>query len=101
MTKKLENSMKMLAFLKKENGIVKRKTIATMLGLENERSISYYKDTLKFLGYNIVSHGGYNGGYELLNKEKLNDEELTYLKEVIPKKANNLFLKIKRINQSL
>lgn len=99
-TKKLSNSFKMLDLLKK-NGVMKACEIAKELGLNNNRQIYHYKRTLIYLGYNIISHGGYMGGYEYVPAEKLTNDELEYLGEILPVNKNNLFEKIKRINDNL
>jgi cytoplasmic iron level regulating protein YaaA (DUF328/UPF0246 family) len=99
-TKRLENSFKMLELLKK-NGTMKAYEISKELGLNNTRQIYHYKRTLIYLGYNIVSYGGYMGGYEYIKKEKLTNDELEYLSELLPVNKNDLFEKIKRINENL
>lgn len=99
-TKKLSNSFKMLELLKK-NKIMKAHEIAKELGLNNTRQIYHYKRTLIYLGYNIISYGGYMGGYEYIPKEKLTDEEIEYLGQLLPVNKNNLYEKIKKINKDL
>lgn len=99
-TKKLRNSLKMLELLKK-NEIMKASEIAKELGLKTNRPIYYYKRTLLFLGYKIISHGGYDGGYQLVKKEKLTNDEIDYLGQLLPVNQNNLYEKIKRINDDL
>jgi len=95
-TKKLEKAMKMLEILKKE-GRKKAPELAERLGLNNKRSIYYYKRTLELLGHKIETYGGYDGGYELIEPERLSDKELDFIAE----KINNekLMKKIERINK--
>jgi predicted DNA-binding transcriptional regulator YafY len=95
-TKKLEKAMKMLEILKKE-GRKKAPELAKRLGLNNKRSIYYYKKTLEILGHKIETFGGYDGGYELIEPERLSEKELDFIAE----KINNekLMKKIERINK--
>ena len=95
-TKKLEKSLKMLEILKNE-GRKKAPELAKRLGLNNKRSIYYYKKTLEILGHTINTYGGYDGGYELVEPEKLSEKELDFIAE----KLNNekLMKKIERINK--
>ena len=55
-TKKLERSLKMLELLKK-HGRLKAPQLVEMLGLNNKRSVYYYKKTLELLGYKIETFG--------------------------------------------
>jgi predicted DNA-binding transcriptional regulator YafY len=95
-TKKLENALKMLKILKEE-GRKKAPELAERLGLNNKRSIYYYKKTLEILGHKIETYGGYDGGYELVEPERLSESELDFIAE----KINNekLMKKIERINK--
>lgn len=94
-TKKLDNSFKMLELLK-IHGRLKAPELAEMLGLNNKRSIYYYKETLELLGYKIETYGGYDGGYELIEPEKLSETELDFIAEKIENPL--LMRKIERIN---
>lgn len=94
-TKKLDNSLKMLELLK-THGKLKAPELAEMLGLNNKRSIYYYKQTLELLGHKIETSGGYNGGYELIEPEKLSETELDFIAEKIENPL--LMRKIERIN---
>jgi len=95
-TKKLERALKMLEILKTE-GRKKAPELAKRLGLNNSRSIYYYKKTLELLNYKIETYGGYDGGYELVEPERLTEEEL----DLIAEKLDNYVLmkKIERINK--
>lgn len=108
--KTLKSCMKMVDLLK-ERGRMKAPEIAKELGLNNMRSIYYYKNILKTLGYNIISVGGYQGGYEINLAEKLTKDDLDYLKiklsdyqygkMVLSEKDKSLLEKIKEINDSI
>jgi predicted DNA-binding transcriptional regulator YafY len=99
-TNKLENCFKMLELLK-QNGKMKTKNIVKELGLKSERSINYYKNTLIYMGYNIVSHGGYYGGYEYISEEKLNEDELQIIGKYLGGENSSLIEKIKNINERI
>ena len=95
-TKSLEKALKMLEILKQE-GRKKAPELAKRLGINNKRSIYYYKRTLEILGHKIETYGGYDGGYELIEPERLSEKELDFIAE----KINNekLIKKIERINK--
>jgi len=95
-TKKLEKAMKMLKILKEE-GRKKAPELANRLGLNNKRSIYYYKRTLEILGHKIETYGGYDGGYELVEPERLSESELDFIAEKISNEK--LIKKIERINK--
>jgi predicted DNA-binding transcriptional regulator YafY len=90
------NSLKMLELLK-NNSRMKAREISEKIGVNNQRSIYYYKVTLEQLGYKIVTHGGYDGGYELIKPERLTEDELDYIAEKI--NDSSLMRKIERINK--
>lgn len=109
--KTLKACLKMVDLLR-ERGRMKASELSKELGLNNMRSIYYYKNILKTLGYNIVSIGGYHGGYELEKEvEKLSNDELDYLKiqlshdsfgqMKLSEKNKNLIQKIIEINNNI
>jgi len=97
-TNKLVNSFRMLKLLK-ENGRTKGIEIVRHLDLKSRRSINYLKDTLEFLGYNIKSYGGYEGGLEYIPDETLSDEEILIISEKLGGENSSLIEKIKRVNK--
>lgn len=101
-TKKIENSMKMLEYLKeaaKEGRRVKAKELMQYLGITNTRSIYYYRNTLQLLGYDIQSYGGYEGGYEYIPRELLTADDIVFLGKIIPAENIELLNKIKKLNK--
>lgn len=109
--KTLKACLRMVALLK-ERGRMKAPELAKELGLNNMRSIYYYKNILKTLGYQIVTFGGYQGGYEIKKGvEKLSNDELDYLKiqlshdnfgqMKLSEKNKNLIQKIIEINNNI
>ncbi|MBN2545734.1 MAG: hypothetical protein JXB50_08055 [Spirochaetes bacterium] len=99
-TRKLENCLKMIELLKK-NGRMKTSELVESLNLSSKRSVNYYKHTLIFLGYDIVSYGGYEGGLEYIPPEYLEDEELTLISEKLGWENSKLIEKLKRINKKV
>ena len=95
-TKSLEKALKMLEILKQE-GRKKAPELAKRLGINNKRSIYYYKRTLEILGHKIETYGGYDGGYELIEPERLSESELDFIAEKID--DEKLIKKIERINK--
>jgi len=76
----------------RKNGKMKISELAECLNIK-ERQIRRHKEIAIKFGYNIVSTGGKNGGYELI-EEKLTQDEWIRLKE---KLNNDLYEKVKRI----
>lgn len=97
-TRKLENCFKMLDLLK-NNGKMKANDIVKALEITSKRNINYYKNTLIYLGYNVVSHGGYDGGFEYIPEEKLSEEELQIIEKALGDKYCELSVKVKIINE--
>lgn len=97
-TRKLENCFKMLDLLR-NNGKMKANDIVKALGITSKRNINYYKNTLIYLGYNVVSHGGYDGGFEYIPEEKLSEEELQVIEKCLGTKNCELIVKIRNINE--
>jgi predicted DNA-binding transcriptional regulator YafY len=97
--KTLKKCMLMIELLKKR-GRLKAHELANELDLNNNRSIYYYKNILKTLGYEIKSIGGYQGGYELIAAEKLTKDELNYLRIKLSE-DKELLRKIKKINEGI
>jgi hypothetical protein len=103
-SKRIENSLKMLNLLKEAKKTNKRltaKEIMKFLKITRTRSVYYYKHTLELFGYKINSFQGYDGGYELVLPEKLSQEDIDYLGQIIPSGQIQLFEKIKQLNKDL
>ncbi|MDD5651173.1 MAG: hypothetical protein PHF86_12290 [Candidatus Nanoarchaeia archaeon] len=99
-TKKMENCLKMLELLKRR-GRMKTNEIVEALGLNSKRSVNYYKNTLIYLGYDLVSYGGYDGGIEYIQPEFIEDDELNLIAEKLGWENSSLIEKIKRINKRI
>jgi predicted DNA-binding transcriptional regulator YafY len=97
-TSKLENCFKMLELLKK-NDKMKANELVKQLGIRSKRMINYYKTTLIYLGYNIVSYGGYDGGFKYIPHENLTDQELKIIENALGTQNCELIIKIKKINE--
>ncbi len=99
-TGKLENCLKMLDLLR-VNGKMKASELVKELGIKSKRNINYYKTTLIYLGYNIVSHGGYEGGFEYIPHEKLNENEFKIIESSLGAKNSKLIEKLRTINERI
>jgi len=62
-----KNRSKELLMILQEQKYIKIKEICQKMGIKG-RQVRNYKKKLLDEGYNIVSHGGSKGGYELITK---------------------------------
>lgn len=105
-TQRIGNALKMLDILKaaaEEDKILSANQLKEKLGIENKgktnRKIYYYRETLELFGYNIKSYGGPDGGYKLMLPNKLTNEEINYLGQLIPAGKVEILEKIKKLNK--
>lgn len=88
------NVYRMIDILRKnKEKPVKARQLLKILGLKNTRSIHEYKKKIEYLGYHIESFGGYHGGYSLV-EEYLTNDEIKFVKSILPEKLAKKIIKI-------
>lgn len=106
-------AFKFLAILyENQDKYIKSHEITEKLNLKSARNIPHMIKKLNALGFTIESKGGYNGGYKLIDYEKLSFAEFDMIKEIfdfyfnhnsISSEETNLintaYQKIKKLNK--
>jgi predicted DNA-binding transcriptional regulator YafY len=87
----------MIGLLRK-NGRMKAHELATAMGFKNTRSINKYKNQIEKMGLQVQTFGGFYGGYELVQPNRLTEYELNLVKSYLPA---NITDKIKNLNDGV